>query len=51
MIPHGNCRNSSQSRSVVNKDEPTAPRNNYIMREFILDNDIRDYLRNKAIRI
>jgi len=36
MIPDGNCRDSSESCGVVNKNETIPPWNDYIMREFIL---------------
>jgi hypothetical protein len=47
MIPHGNCRDTTKSRGVVHKHETVPPWHNYVMSEFVLDNDLRDNGRNK----
>ncbi len=44
MIPHGNCRDATQSRRVVDKHKPATPRNNNIVGEFVL----YDYFRNNG---
>ena len=47
MIPHGNCRDASKSGRIVNEDKAVAPRHDYIMREFILNDDFIDNRREE----
>jgi hypothetical protein len=37
---HGNCRDATQSRRVIDEHQTVQQRNDYIMREFVLN----DYL-------
>src|SRR5687767_9450565 len=47
MIPHGNCRDATQSRSVVHQNQSTAPGDDYVMREFILNDYFIDNSRKE----
>ena len=44
MIPYGNCRDTTHSRCVIDEHKPLTPRNNNIMRELILNDDLCDDL-------
>jgi hypothetical protein len=48
VIPHGNCRDAAQSCRVIDEHKPITPRNDNIMREFVLNDDFRDNGRNKS---
>jgi hypothetical protein len=44
VVPDGDRLHNAQSGGVINKDQRFAPRDYYVVSEFVLDNDLRDDL-------
>ena len=42
VIPHGNCRDPSQSGRIINEHQPFTVRDDDIMGELILHDDVRN---------
>jgi len=44
VVPDGDRLQNAQSGGVINKNQRLAPRDYYVVSEFVLDNDVRDDL-------
>jgi hypothetical protein len=48
MIPHGDRRDRAKSRGAEDESAPAEPRDDRIVREFVLNDHINDYGRMQA---